>query len=184
MQAAKDTSDGELIRRCLEGDHQSFRQLYRKYQQSVRNILYPLCGADLLDDLVQEVFVRAWKGLPRFRGSARFSTWLYRICWNVAADQRRRCARQRSQTQNLALKSDVAEPGPDLMQLHYQQALQRGMAQLSPEHSIVLILHDLEDLPQKEIAQILGIPVGTVKSRLFHARAIIRQHLLQEGITP
>jgi RNA polymerase sigma-70 factor (ECF subfamily) len=184
VQAAKDTSDWELIQRCLNGNSQSFRQLYRKYQQSVRNILYPLCGADLLDDLVQEVFIRAWKGLPRFRGSAQFSTWLYRICWNVASDQRRRCARQHSQTQNLALGSDIAHPGPDLMHLHYQQALQQSMAQLSPEHRMVLILHDLEDLPQKEIAEILGIPVGTVKSRLFHARATIRQHLLQEGITP
>ncbi|ABD01231.1 MULTISPECIES: sigma-70 family RNA polymerase sigma factor [unclassified Synechococcus] len=138
MQAAKDTSDWELIQRCLNGDSQSFRQLYRKYQQSVRNILYPLCGADLLDDLVQEVFIRAWKGLPRFRGSAQFSTWLYRICWNVASDQRRRCARQHSQTQNLALGSDIAHPGPDLMHLHYQQALQQSMAQLSPEHRMVV----------------------------------------------
>ncbi|MEN9224351.1 MAG: sigma-70 family RNA polymerase sigma factor [Thermostichus sp. HHBFW_bins_43] len=184
MQAAKDTSDRDLIQRCLNGDRQSFRQLYRKYQQSVRNILYPLCGADLLDDLVQEVFIRAWKGLPRFRGSARFSTWLYRICWNVASDQRRRYARQRSQTQDMVLSWDGAHPGPDVMQLHHQQALQRGMAQLSPEHSMVLVLHDLEDLPQKEIAHILGIPVGTVKSRLFHARATIRKHLIQEGITP
>ncbi|MCJ2542051.1 sigma-70 family RNA polymerase sigma factor [Thermostichus vulcanus] len=190
MQAARDTfnadkaEDAELIQRCLNGDSQSFRQLYRKYQRSVRNILYPLCGADPLDDLVQEVFLRAWKGLPHFRGSAQFSTWLYRICWNVASDQRRRHARQRSQTQELTLSASAAYPGPDMMQLHHQQALQRGMAQLSPEHSMVLVLHDLEDLPQREIAHILGIPVGTVKSRLFHARATIRKHLLQEGITP
>ncbi|MCF2972039.1 sigma-70 family RNA polymerase sigma factor [Synechococcus sp. Nb3U1] len=187
MQTAKDTSnadDAELIQRCLSGDSQSFRQLYRKYQQSVRNILYPLCGADSLDDLVQEVFLRAWKGLPRFRGSAQFSTWLYRICWNVALDQRRRYARQRSETQELVLSGEAAHSGPDVMQLHHQQALQRGMAQLNPEQRLVLVLHDLEDLPQKEIAHILGIPVGTVKSRLFHARATIRKYLLQEGITP
>jgi RNA polymerase sigma-70 factor (ECF subfamily) len=68
------------------------------------------------------------------------------------------------------------------MQLHYQDLVQRGLAQLSFDHRTILVLHDLEEVPQKEVAEILGIPVGTVKSRLFHARAAMRQFLQKEGV--
>ena len=70
------------------------------------------------------------------------------------------------------------------MQLHYQDLVQRGLRELSLEHRAVLVLHDLEDVPQKEVAQILDIPVGTVKSRLFHARDNLRQFLQQQGVQP
>jgi RNA polymerase sigma-70 factor (ECF subfamily) len=70
------------------------------------------------------------------------------------------------------------------MHLHYQDLVQRGLAQISLEHRAVLVLHDLEDVPQKEVAQILGIPVGTVKSRLFHARDAMRQFLQKQGVQP
>ena len=80
-------SDNDLVRKCLQGDRQSFRQLYRRHQQRVRSTLYQLCGPSCLDDLVQEVFMRAWKGLPKLRQTCEFSTWLYRISWNVASDQ-------------------------------------------------------------------------------------------------
>ncbi|MEM1281554.1 MAG: sigma-70 family RNA polymerase sigma factor, partial [Cyanobacteria bacterium P01_H01_bin.152] len=84
------TSDAKLIRRCLRGQKSAFQALYRRYQRPVRGTLFQLCGEAELDDLVQEVFLRAWKGLPKFRQSAQFSTWLYRITWNVATDRRRR----------------------------------------------------------------------------------------------
>ena len=71
---------------------------------------------------------------------------------------------------------------PDLMHLHYQDLVQRGLKNLSFDHRSILVLHDLESVPQKEIAEILEIPVGTVKSRLFHARAAMRQFLYQEGV--
>ena len=71
--------DAELIRQSLQGESASFRELYRRYQRQVRATLHQLCGADSLDDLVQEVFLRMWKGLPHFRQSAQFSTWPYRI---------------------------------------------------------------------------------------------------------
>ncbi len=181
-------ANDELVRQCQEGNQQSFRQLYRHYQQRVRSTLYQLCGAEALDDLVQEVFLRAWKGLPQLRQPSQFSTWLYRICWNVASDQRRQFAQQRSfnsklkaGTNPLPQQESKLSQAPDLMQLHYQDIIQRGLEQLSLEHRAVLVLHDLEDLPQKEVAQILGIAVGTVKSRLFHARTSLRQYIQEQG---
>lgn len=181
--------DAYLVKRCKEGDHQSFRQIYHRHQQRVRSTLYQLCGASSLDDLVQEVFLRAWKGLPQLREASQFSTWLYRISWNVASDQRRQFAQAKRDQSRLYNEQTLSNPlsvqhsgTPELMQLHYQDLVQRGLDQLSFEHRAVLVLHDLEDVPQKEVAEILGIPVGTVKSRLFHARTSMRQFLQQQGV--
>ncbi len=182
-------TDSVLVHRCLQGDQQSFRQLYRRHQQRVRSTLYQLCGTSLLDDLVQEVFLRAWKGLPRLRQTSHFSTWLYRISWNVACDQRQQFAKARREQslynqQALNNAATVQQTAPDLMHLHYQDLVQRGLRELSFEHRAVLVMHDLEEIPQKEVAEILGIPVGTVKSRLFHARDNLRQFLKQQGVQP
>lgn len=178
----------DLVRRCQTGDAQSFRYLYQRHQQRVRSTLYQLCGATLLDDLVQEVFLRVWKGLPKLKQAATFSTWLYRITWNVATDQRRAFVQRNTFTSKLKEAAKLEEElpkaslNPDLMRLHYQDLVQRGLTELSFDHRTVLVLHDLEDLPQKEVAQILGIPVGTVKSRLFHARAAMRKFLEGQGV--
>lgn len=186
--AQEPETDIDLVLQCQQGNQQSFRQLYRRYASRVRSTLYQLCGGEALDDLVQEVFLRAWKGLPQLRQASQFSTWLYRICWNVASDQRRQFAQERSFNSELKSGSDRLLPSdskhsqaPDLMELHYQDIIQRGLQQLSFEHRAVLVLHDLEDLPQKEVAQILGIAVGTVKSRLFHARISLKQYIQQQG---
>jgi RNA polymerase sigma-70 factor (ECF subfamily) len=105
----------------------------------------------------------------------------------VASDQRRRFAQQRAfnsklkaDAEGMPLGSSNSAQTPDLMRLHYQDIVQRGLQQLSFEHRAVIVLHDLEDLPQKEVAQILGIALGTVKSRLFHARISLRQYIEQQ----
>jgi RNA polymerase sigma-70 factor (ECF subfamily) len=109
---------------------------------------------------------------------------LYRICWNVACDRRRQLARLRETNHSLnheSNSSDTYQP-TDWLNLHYQQLIQAGLQNLSLEHRAVLVLHDLEDLPQKEIALILSIPIGTVKSRLFNARKSMRQFLELQGV--
>jgi RNA polymerase sigma-70 factor, ECF subfamily len=191
--AAGLVTEQELIFLCQQGDRDCFRLLYQRYQQRVRSTLYQLCGSALLDDLVQEVFLKAWKGLPKLKTAKYFSTWLYRISWNVATDQRRKLARGLEKTslnekawekEELdSTKFTNAESAPDLMQLHYQDLVQRGLSNLSFEHRAVLVLHDLEDLPQKQVAEVLNVPVGTVKSRLFHARNSLRDFLEQQGIS-
>jgi RNA polymerase sigma factor (sigma-70 family) len=181
--AAESFSDELLVKRCVEGrDRQSFRLLYRRHQVRVRQIIYQLGDPISLDDLVQEVFLRAWKGLPKFRQNSQFSTWLYRIAWNVASDRRQTLAQDRSRLQTISQNITTQHDDPDLMQLHYQDVVQTGLSLLSDEHRSVLVLHDLEELPQKEVAEILKIPVGTVKSRLFHARSGMRKFLEAAGI--
>lgn len=186
-------TERELILLCQQGDRASFRLLYQRYQQRVRSTLYQLCGASLLDDLVQEVFLKAWKGLPKLRKTKYFSTWLYRISWNVATDRRRKLAKGQEKSSlddswdkdRLNYEKDLSnvQDTPDLMHLHYQDLVQRGLNNLSFDHRAVLVLHDLEDLPQKQVAQILDVPVGTVKSRLFHARSSFKKFLEQQGIS-
>ena len=184
--------DLNLVQASLQGNPHSFKQLYQRHHHKVRSTLYQLCGADGLDDLVQDVFLRAWKGLGKFRQDAQFSTWLYRIAFNVASDRRKALAKMRSrnvtveneQLENLADEA-IAREGysqPRLTQMHYQDIMQRGLAKLSEDHRAVLVLHDLEEMPQKDIAEILSIPVGTVKSRLFHARSAIRKFLEAQGV--
>ena len=180
-------TDSELVLRCQRGDRHSFQILYRRYHKRVRSTLYQLCGASILDDLMQEVFLRVWKSLPTLRQASNFSTWLYRISWNVASDQRRKFARTKQEQLCLEDQESISrsisgqENTPDLMQLYYQDLVQQGLQVLKFDQRVVLVLHDLEDVPQKEVAKILGIPVGTVKSRLFHARASLRKFLQQQG---
>jgi len=183
--------DNYLVQLCLQGHTATFGQLYQRHQQKVRSTLYQLCGADGLDDSVQEVFLRAWKGLSKFRQTAQFSTWLYRITWNVACDRRRDLAKARSRSVSVAdsqleqladTKLDSTNSSSQLHKMHYQDLVHRGLEQLSLDHRTVLVMHDLEELPQKEIAEIIGIPVGTVKSRLFHARSALKQYLESQGV--
>ncbi|MDJ0712726.1 MAG: sigma-70 family RNA polymerase sigma factor [Prochloraceae cyanobacterium] len=192
-----ETPDTQLVLLTQQGDRSSFGELYRRYHKRVRSTLYQLCGEYLLDDLEQEVFLRVWKGLPKLREASYFATWIYRITWNVASDRRRHLAksrrwRQKQEAEIFSVElareehfaSDCAsrpQDSPDLMQLHYQDLVQRGLQNLSLEHRAVLVLHDLEDVAQKEIAEILNIPLGTVKSRLFHARKAIRKFLQEQG---
>lgn len=174
-------SDTELVKCCQTNNRAAFRLLYRRYQRRVRSTLYQLCGESMLDDLVQEVFFRAWKGLPKLRKPKTFSTWLYRICWNVACDQRRAFAQLREQNQILA-QQEPSLNSADLNTMHYQELVQQGLQALTFEQRAVIVLHDLEDVPQKEIAHILNIPTGTVKSRLFHGRKALRDFLEQQRV--
>jgi RNA polymerase sigma factor (sigma-70 family) len=182
LESKPEDDDLYLVQKCLQGDNQSFRLLYQGYSPRVRSILYQLCEPSSLDDLVQEVFLRVWKGLPKFRGTAAFSTWLYRIAWNVAYDQRQTVIQKRTQLKALSEKIPIQQEAPDLMKMHYQDLVQRGLNNLSFDHRTIIVLHDLEEVPQKEVAEILEIPLGTVKSRLFHARAALRQFLQKQGV--
>lgn len=179
------TTDSELVTQCQQGDSNSFRLLYQRYQQRVRATLYQLCGGEMLDDLVQEVFLRVWKGIPKLRQVNYFSTWLYRISWNVANDRRRQFLKIQQEKQFLRDNSsqDYTINSTELQELHYQDLVQRGLQTLSLEHRAVLVLNDLEDLPQKEVAKILDIPLGTVKSRLFNARKSLRIFLENQGVS-
>jgi RNA polymerase sigma-70 factor (ECF subfamily) len=183
----KSINEQQLVKLSQQGDSASFRHLYRSYHQRVRSTLYQLCGQQMLDDLVQEVFLRVWKGLPKLRSSSYFATWVYRITWNVAQDQRKQYGKMSQIQGNVSseetlnyIESKAVETS-NLLNLHYQDLVKRGLQSLKLEQRAVLVLHDLEDLPQKEVAEILNIPIGTVKSRLFNGRKAMKSFLQQEG---
>ncbi|MGA1623824.1 MAG: sigma-70 family RNA polymerase sigma factor [Synechocystis sp.] len=193
VKSTTEDRDATLILQSQQGNAEAFRLLYRRYQAKVRSTLHQLCGQRHLDDLVQDVFLRVWKGLPQLRNPSFFATWIYRITWNVAQDARKQLGRSRQQewhstTAEKAEESDVSlqlsrpEDSPDLLRLHYQDLVKRGLATLSFEHRTVLVLHDLEDLPQKMIADVLNLPTGTIKSRLFYARRAMREFLQHQGV--
>ena len=162
------------------GDPEPFRRLYRDSVRKVRATLYRLAGGSHLDDLTQEVFVRVWRALPNLREAAATPAWIYRITVNMARDAQEKAARERwnelpEEMPAVADKTDAAV---------CRQLVALALQELSFEHRTVLVLHDLEGLTEDEIARVLEIPRGTVKSRLFHARGRARAFLEQRGIRP
>lgn len=180
----------ELIRRAAQGDDGAFEQLVLAHQRQVYNLCLRICcnEADAMD-LSQEAFIRAWRGLGQYQFGAEFSTWLYRLTRNVCIDFLR--AQKRRQTVPLHLNDDEGEtelPLPDMAEGpeeravagERRRALAQAMQALSPEHREILTLRVIEDLPYEQIAQILGVRTGTVKSRLARARISLK-NILKSG---
>lgn len=170
----------ELARRAKAGDEASFRELYRRASPKVRGTLRHLVGIDGLDDLEQEVFLRVWRHLPKLRDNAAFSTWLYRLTWNVAMDARKELAVSRGRITDGVEVEAVGDSSRAAARTDSRIAVERALARLDPLHRAVLVLVELEELPQQEVAEILEVPLGTVKSRLFHARTQVRAALEKE----
>lgn len=178
--------DSLLVRRVRAGDLSAFEILVRRYERRVYSLAIRYCG-DREDarDLTQETFVRAFRALDSFRGDAAFSTWLHRIAVNVCLDElRRRRTRPQVhldeplQTDDGAAERQVAagDPGPQqhVEQRELGEVIRREIAALPAEYAAVVVLRDLQDLSYEEIAQALGISLGTVKSRLHRGRAALR----------
>jgi len=181
--------DRELIRNCQQGDRASFDMLVGRHYALAYHIAYRmLSDHDLACDATQSAFVRAYKALPRFRSRASFSTWLYRIVTNVCLDQLRQ--RQHA-AESLTLVNDddqggyeereMADNSDDPADASEQKARQRvvrdALDRLGIEHKQVLVMYDLSGLSYEEIAGALGVPLGTVKSRLNRARHALKEEL-------
>lgn len=179
----------QLIERCRQGDRQAFDELVRRYEKQAYNLAYRLTGNyDDASDVVVEAFVRVFQGLHTFRGDSQFRTWLHRVVVNTFLDIRKRSrGRQHlSLEEQIEMNGETFErqiedhaPGPqDLVeQEEREQILQHAIAQLSPERRILIVLYHFENLSYEEIAQMLNLPVGTIKSRLNRARLALREIL-------
>ena len=171
-----DATEAELIARCRAGERAAFERLYRDQRRIVAATLYRVMGdRGELDDLVQEVFVIAFRGLERFRGESKISTWLYRICINVALGRLRTKSRRPPPLQLTEPAESAPEDSPDtperLLERREDVAkVYRALDQLSPKKRVVLVLHEIEGLDLKEIAEIVGAPQVTVRTRLHYAR--------------
>ena len=168
--------DDRLVRRAQEGDRRAFEQLVQAHRSRLYTLaLRELGSAADAEDAVQETFIRAWRALPRFRAQASFGTWVYRICLNAISDQRSRSAK-RSTTP----LDDAREPSDqrDLVaERELATALQEALAGLDESFRTAVVLYDVLGRSYVEIAEILDVPEGTVKSRIFRGRAEIARRL-------
>ena len=175
--------DRAAVDAARSGDAGAFESLVLRYQARIVNYASALVrDAGAAEDVAQETFVRAWRGLGRFRGESAFRTWLYRIAANVARthlDRRGRQARIADgslddETEPLQA-DDVASEAPDAeTSLVTREAIDRALAELPDELRLALVLRDVEGLDYKEIAGVTGAPMGTVESRIFRARRHMR----------
>ena len=171
-----EATEPELIQRCRNGERAAFERLYKDQRRIVAATLYRVMGdRGELDDLVQEVFVIAFRGLERFRGESKISTWLYRICINVALGRLRTRSRRPPPLQFTEPNESTPEQSPDnperLLERREEVArVYRALDQLSPKKRVVLVMHEIEGLDLKEIADIVGAPQVTVRTRLHYAR--------------
>jgi RNA polymerase sigma-70 factor (ECF subfamily) len=172
--------EADLIERCRAHDRTGHDELYHRYRRQVASNLYRVLGDRTdLEDLVQEVFVIAFRGLDRFRGDARLSTWLYRICVNVALGRIRTRKRRPAAVGMTDLDAAPADPSlterpetPErsLERRRDQASVYRALELLAPKKRIVLYLHEIEGLDLKEIAYLVDSNPVTVRTRLFYAR--------------
>ena len=183
--------DELLIRRAQRGDADAFEQLLLEHQKNVYNLCYRMAGnPDYAMDLSQETFLRAWRCLDQYQFASAFSTWLYRLCSNICIDFLRR--RRRQQTVPLTFEDADGEEQtyavPDAQPLPEEQVelkltretLAAAMAQLLPEHRAVLQLRVVNEMSYEQIADVLDIQIGTVKSRLSRARNQLKK-ILERG---
>ena len=179
-----------LIRRVQNGDHEAFAQLIKTHEINVYHLCFRMSGnrEDALD-LSQETFLKAWRGIGFYKFESAFSTWLYRLTQNVCIDFLRR--QKRRPTTSLTAGEDDEEveweiadsaPSPETQVLDQERsrAVAQAMEKLEDEFRMVLLLRVVEDRPYEEIAEIMNLKVGTVKSRLARARLKLKK-LLEDG---
>jgi len=173
-----------LISRARGGDREAFGELVEQYRDNVYRLAYRMCGnAYDADEAAQEAFVAAWRALPNFRGDAKFSTWLYRLTTNAAIDVMRREKRHKTvgDGEMVDLADDADSPQETVERTEQQEAVQKALATLSEEYREVLLLRYMEELDYAEIAEVLQLPSGTVKSRINRAKAALKTALLKSG---
>jgi RNA polymerase sigma-70 factor, ECF subfamily len=175
-------SDEELILLFQKGEEHVYRILVERYQERIRNLLYSIFHEqNIIEDLAQEVFIKAYQALPRFRSESTFYTWLYRIAVNKGRDEiRRRKLRRFLSLQTLdegidneiQMKMSVAPENRDDHEL-----IALGLKTLPEKFRTAVILKDIDGLPYDEIAKIMECEVGTVKSRISRGRTMLRKAL-------
>ncbi len=181
--------DHQLIAECLRGDALAFGVLVRRYQDRLFNTIYRMVGnAEDAQDVVQEAFLSAYQSLEGFKGDSLFFTWLYRIAVNTAISFKRK--KRVSLSLHVANNgetgidppdvSETSRPGHALEQVEQEQRIQRALNRLSAEHRAVLIMKDMEGQKYEAMAEVLEVPIGTIRSRLHRARLELRELLEQD----
>lgn len=183
---AIEPSEGELglVAAARRGDHRAFEALVLKYQGRIFRLIQRLVsGSDVVDDLAQEVFIRAYRSLGDFKGEASLYTWLYKIALNICRNHYRSRGRRPAYTEldeadgSAGLEAAGGSPEDEVFRREFWEQLQRGLAGLPAEQREAVVFCDLEGMSYEEMATLLGVPIGTVRSRIFRGRKALQQRL-------
>ena len=175
----------ELVRAARSGDEGAFETLVRTHEKKIYNLCLRLCeNGDDAADAAQEAFVSAWRALPFFREESNFATWLYRLATNASIDLLRREKRHRAplslddEEQSVDVADETASPDTLYEKKELREAVLRAMEGLSDEQRRILVLRELQQLSYQEIAEVLELDLGTVKTRIHRARKNLRDALV------
>jgi len=187
--AVNQVSDEELVARALADDRAAGDELVRRYQGRVYSLVYHMVGnREDAEDLVQDIFIRAFRNLGSFQGRSRFYTWIYRIAVNLTINFLKSAGRRRGLSLDdldLGVERDPSlvemvsrrTPATDMKITELQERLNKALQALSEKHRVVVVLHDIEGVPHYEIARMLRCSAGTIRSRLFYARRKLQEQL-------
>jgi RNA polymerase sigma-70 factor (ECF subfamily) len=180
------STDEELVARSVRGDAESFNQLVLRWERPIYALAYRTIGREEdARDVCQETFLRAFRALPRFRGQAKFSSWLYRITINLCRDWLRRERRtptvQAPEDTDLMDLAAAAEPSESIEDLvarkDMTRLVERAMALLPEDQRTAIVLKEYHGLTFQEIADLAGCPLSTVKTRLYQGLTVLRREL-------
>lgn len=181
-----DPEDQALMSRMAKGDRGAFEALYRSYAPALSHYLFRMCyEATQAEDCLQEAFLRVWRAAPRWRAQGKVSTFLFQVAKNVGLDSRGRKAREQARsegeegTARPEPASDEPEPDRAMEGAELRALVRRAVASLPDEQRVVLELVQTEGLTYREAAEILELPLGTVKSRMAAAAETLRHRLLR-----
>lgn len=188
----RDTTDAELAGLARRGDERAARELVERFQRPVFSIVHRMVrDRELAEDLAQEAFVRTFNNLDRYDPSYKFSSWLFKIAYNLTVDHLRRkevktisihgapdaLTAERQEATSVTLESDEEAPDARLEALELADELERAIATLREDYRTAILLRHVEGRPYEEIAEIMDIPLGTVKTYIFRARRQLRDEL-------
>jgi RNA polymerase sigma-70 factor (ECF subfamily) len=183
-------TDEELVSRSQSGDVESFNQLILRWERPIYALAYRVIGREEeARDVCQEAFLRAFRGLPGFKGQAKFSSWLYRITLNLCRDwiRRQRRAPVSQMPEDMDALEMAASRGPvesieDLVaRRELSEVVEEAMALLPEEQRTAIILKEYHGMTFQEIADLQGCPLSTVKTRLYQGLSVLRRHLERNG---
>ena len=173
-----------IIARARRGDADAFEQLVAAYRNQVFRLALRMCGNEAdADEVAQEAFLSAWKGLPNFRGESRFSTWLYQLTTHAAIDLLRREKRQAAaeDIDGITAADDGLSPQQQVERAETRREVRSALMQLPEEYRTALVLREIQQLSYEEIAQATGAKSGTIKSRISRGRGLLRKFLQEHG---
>ena len=185
-------ADGEFVQSAIAGRETCFEELVRRYQRPIAAYVYRMVGDyDSALDLTQEVFIKVYNSLARYRSEFKFSTWIYKIAHNAAIDHlRRHAVREQALTngfdterREISVESRRLTPEQESERNERRSEIESVVQMLPTAYRALIVLRHSQDLSYDEIGEVTGLPLGTVKNRLFRAREAMRDHLLQRGIT-